>query len=236
MARVVEVGVDAGAFLLGETVTAAEGVVSLEELVPTGEGIVPTVELDGVEPSAFEAAAADDPSVASLERVADDGDRAIYRTEWSGTDGGVLDPITTAEGTVLSGEGRPAGWTFTIRFADGTSVSTFLAECVSAGIDLDVDRVYNADGVAEASASYGLTDRQRTALVAAWERGYFDVPREATQADLAGELDVAPQSVSELVRRATGELVANTVAVRTDRGSDSKGSEGPEGPERSARA
>lgn len=212
MARVIEIAVEGEAFLLGETVAATGAVVHLEELVPTGEGVVPTVEVGGTEPAAFEAAVADDPTVESVERVAGDEDRALYRVEWSGTGGGVLEPVTAATGTVLSGEGRPDGWEFTVRFAEGADLSAFLAECVAVGVDIDVRRVYDADDVDEANASYGLTDRQRTALVTALSAGYFDVPRRATQTDLACELDVAPQSVSELIRRATAELVGTTVA------------------------
>ena len=216
MARVIDVDVAVDAFLLGVTTAETGAVVRLEELVPTGDGVVPTVEVHGVDPAAFEAAAADDPTVGSLERVVGDDDRALYRAEWSGADAGVLGPVTAAEGTVLEGEGGPDGWEFSVRFAAGADLSTFLSECLASGVDLDVRRVYDADGVDDAGATYGLTERQRTALLAALSAGYFDVPRRATQTDLSGELGVAPQSVSELIRRATAELVANTLANRTE--------------------
>ena len=213
MARVIEAEVACDAFLLGAAVATTGAVVLLEELVPTGEGVVPTIEACEVNPAVFEAAAADDPTVGSLKRVVSEEDRALYRVEWSGVEGGVLGAITTAAGTILSGEGRADGWAFTVRFVEGSELSTFLAECVANGVDLDVHRVYDANGVDEGGVTYGLTERQRTALLAALSAGYFDVPRRATQTDLSGELGVAPQSVSELVRRATGELVANTVGT-----------------------
>ena len=55
---------------------------------------------------------------------------------------------------------------------------------------LDIDRATGAAGAGGARA--GMTDAQREALVTANETGYFAVPREATLADIADELGVAP--------------------------------------------
>ena len=55
---------------------------------------------------------------------------------------------------------------------------------------LDIDRATGAAGAGGARA--GMTDAQREALVTANEMGYFAVPREATLADIADELGVAP--------------------------------------------
>lgn len=46
-----------------------------------------------------------------------------------------------------------------------------------------------------------LTERQKTVLRAAIDRGYYDVPRRTTCADLADELDCAPGTVSQHLRR-----------------------------------
>jgi len=58
----------------------------------------------------------------------------------------------------------------------------------------------------------GLTDRQQEALRIAYERGYFDIPRKASLEDVAEELDVAPSSVSERLRRAQTQLIEETMA------------------------
>jgi predicted DNA binding protein len=58
----------------------------------------------------------------------------------------------------------------------------------------------------------GLTDRQQEALRIAYERGYFDIPREASLEDVAEELDVTASSVSERLRRAQTRLIEETMA------------------------
>lgn len=45
-----------------------------------------------------------------------------------------------------------------------------------------------------------LTDRQQEILDRALERGYYNVPRSATQGDLARDFDIAPSTVQEHIR------------------------------------
>jgi len=52
-----------------------------------------------------------------------------------------------------------------------------------------------------------LTDRQREALTAAYEMGYYEEPREISFGDVADELDIAPSTANELLRRAEAVLV-----------------------------
>lgn len=47
-----------------------------------------------------------------------------------------------------------------------------------------------------------LTDRQHWLLEEAIERGYYDTPRRTTLTDLAGELDIAASTCSEVLHRA----------------------------------
>lgn len=47
----------------------------------------------------------------------------------------------------------------------------------------------------------GLTTRQRETLRLAADRCYFEIPRRATLADLADELGVSDQAISERLRR-----------------------------------
>lgn len=52
-----------------------------------------------------------------------------------------------------------------------------------------------------------LTDKQQRILELAYEEGLYDVPRESTAAEIAKEVGVTEQSVSEMLRRATKSLV-----------------------------
>lgn len=61
-----------------------------------------------------------------------------------------------------------------------------------------------------------LTERQRECLDAALRRGYFEVPRACTLAELAGSLGVDKSSASETIRRGTGRVVRQFLVGRDD--------------------
>jgi hypothetical protein len=56
-----------------------------------------------------------------------------------------------------------------------------------------------------------LTERQQEILVAAIERGYYAVPREATYDDIAADLDLAPVTVGEHLRKIEARLLKEIV-------------------------
>jgi hypothetical protein len=56
-----------------------------------------------------------------------------------------------------------------------------------------------------------LTDRQRSAVAAAVEHGYYDSPREGSVADVASDLDVAPGTAAEHLRKAEATIMRQVV-------------------------
>jgi len=63
------------------------------------------------------------------------------------------------------------------------------------------------------SAGDGLSDRQLEALRTAYERGYFEVPRQTSLDTIAAELEISASSLSERLRRAQTHLFEETVAT-----------------------
>lgn len=59
-----------------------------------------------------------------------------------------------------------------------------------------------------------LSDRQREAVRAAWEVGYYELPREGDLADVAAGLDCGTSTASDLLRRAERRLVAGRLDER----------------------
>jgi predicted DNA binding protein len=59
-----------------------------------------------------------------------------------------------------------------------------------------------------------LTERQRECLTVAQRRGYFDVPRECTLAELADALDVDKSTASETIRRGTARVLEQFLVGR----------------------
>ncbi|MFC4248563.1 helix-turn-helix domain-containing protein [Natribaculum luteum] len=80
-------------------------------------------------------------------------------------------------------------------------------ENVPDGVTVDVLWVSDSASVAETPAS----DRQRTALRAAWDVGYYDVPRRNGIEAVADELDCAVSTASELLRRAEANVVGRAL-------------------------
>ena len=78
------------------------------------------------------------------------------------------------------------------------------------GIDATVQRV----GGYTAAVDDGLTDRQREALAAAWDAGYYEVPRSGDIEAVAGELDCAISTASTVLRRAEASLVGGVLGER----------------------
>ncbi|MFT4923252.1 MAG: putative DNA binding protein [Haloarculaceae archaeon] len=73
-------------------------------------------------------------------------------------------------------------------------------EDVSVPVDVTIEAVGGLAGTTTAISSR-LTDRQREVVETAVEMGYYDVPRSASQEAIATELDCAPSTVAEHLRK-----------------------------------
>ncbi|MFH5801110.1 helix-turn-helix domain-containing protein [Haladaptatus sp. CMAA 1911] len=56
-----------------------------------------------------------------------------------------------------------------------------------------------------------LTDRQKEIVRAAIVAGYYDIPRRATQQDLAAELELSQGTIGEHLRRAEAKIIQSVV-------------------------
>ncbi|MBZ6497035.1 helix-turn-helix domain-containing protein [Natrinema longum] len=121
-----------------------------------------------------------------------------------------LEALATADAIIERIDVVPDGWRQTGWFADRDAFSTF-SSFWQRNADFRLHRL-TQDGESE-PAGDGLTDRQHEALRTAYERGYFDIPRQASLEDVAAELDISPSSVSERLRRAQTQLIEETVAT-----------------------
>lgn len=81
--------------------------------------------------------------------------------------------------------------------------------------DVRVDQIGGYGRGMPAFASV-LTDRQRDVLATAVELGYYEVPRTATVEDVAAELDCAPSTASDHLRKAQGRI-AHRIVEEPDR-------------------
>lgn len=101
------------------------------------------------------------------------------------------------------------------RFVDDSVVVTLAGDQAAASeafdrvrelVDVSVEWMgeYEPEGMTPLSR---LTDRQREALEAAFELGFYETPREASYEELGEALDCAPSTANALLRRTEAALV-----------------------------
>jgi|AntRauTorcE11898_2_1112593.scaffolds.fasta_scaffold21919_3 predicted DNA binding protein len=129
-----------------------------------------------------------------------------YSEQYPGTE--VYCAAVEENGVFISGVRRPDHWEIQMRFPDRGSFATFRDRVEST--DLSVQSIHQQENTPQVE-QYGISEPQREMLLLAIERNYFDVPREASLAELADELDISSQAASERLRRGLDSLVEQTL-------------------------
>lgn len=150
--------------------------------------------------------------VCEIRELATVGDRRLYRltTNPLAEDIMLSSRFRRHDVSILDNEGSIEGFWLRLRVPDRETLRTIVAELRDLGTDPIVDRIYSEAGPERKTRE--LTDRQRECLSLAFERGYFETPSQATLDDLAGDLDVAPQTLSKHIRAAVRKLVARELS------------------------
>ena len=197
-----EVGVPTTDFPLGRALAPAgeDARFELGRMIPTSDRIIPFLFVENTDIEALEARLAANDNVGNATLVDDFDGQALFRLEWpTGTDG-FVHAVNDHGAAILEGIGTDERWEFQLRFPDSADIGAFNADCKRAGVDLDLKRLYHPDEPPVESS--GLTPTQRETLLTALEAGYFAIPRRITAEELAAELGVSDQAVSERLRRA----------------------------------
>lgn len=163
-----------------------------------------------------------DPSVGSIRVLEQLDDRVLVGIHWQRMEAPVFGLIGESGAKLVDATGTADGWTATLRFPDRDALTTFYETCRQRGVTLELWAINDA-GFGRRGDDLGLTPPQRETLVAAFEAGYFEVPRGTTLAKLADRLDVSEQAVSERLRRSLGTFLTTT--LRDEQPSDATGTE-----------
>ncbi|MFC4987365.1 helix-turn-helix domain-containing protein [Saliphagus infecundisoli] len=73
------------------------------------------------------------------------------------------------------------------------------------GISVQIDRLY--ESTSTDAELIGVSDKQREALLTAYEVGYFAVPQQASLDDIEAELDISRSALAERLHRAQAHLI-----------------------------
>ena len=212
MATVMEFSSPASEFPLGSVFENLPSVtVELERLIPHGDRIIPYFWARGAKAEDIEAEFEGHPGVSNVRLVDSVDDEYLMRAEWDREHVGVLSGLTETDLVVLSGVGTSDGWAFEVRGETPEDIGEFRSYCQDHDVPIDITAVHALLPVQ--GEGYELTDTQREALVAAFEHGYYDSPRQATLTEVAADLDITQQSLSSRLRRGTRRLVAATLVT-----------------------
>jgi len=154
-------------------------------------------------------AMAQDESTADVELVSQRANDSLFRLALTDDVRFLTEVLVEQSGAIVSAHGTSDEWTFKILFADRESVSAVYDACD--GCDIDIRQIQSLDD-ATSFTGFELTDEQFTTVSAALDEGYYSVPRRMKLEDLASELDISHQALSERLRRGHRTLIETVVA------------------------
>ncbi|EMA51690.1 DNA binding domain-containing protein [Halococcus thailandensis JCM 13552] len=152
-----------------------------------------------------------DPSVADVECFGERADGWTYRVTWKGRPRRLIQRLVAADVSLTSMQSRNGEWQFQLLAPDREGIAR--AHDIMEDLDCEADCRSISSVDRERSNGSGLTPDQHEALVTAFEKGYYKVPRDITAAELADELDISHQALSERFRRAYQQLLRTALVV-----------------------
>lgn len=207
MSVIVEFEVPASDFELGRILSVrGDSSIELEKLVPLGEATVPLFWIHNSTRSAFLDAVRDQPTVTGAAEVDVFEDRALFTLDWNAEQDRLIGAIADNGGQILNAIGTADTWKIEARFPTRADLSAFAERYEGEGIRIELDRIYNPS-TGDTGPWFGLTEPQREAIILATRMGYYDIPRECSTQEVAEELGISDQAVTERLRRAIATLV-----------------------------
>jgi len=124
--------------------------------------------------------------------------------------------LAETEVPIINATGTNQQWTFEVRGNERTDIAAFQRRCQELDIPVTLTALHALTPV-DTAAEEGLTDAQQEALVLAYERGYFESPREVTLEELGEELGITQQAVGSRLRNGYRHLLQSTISAFTTR-------------------
>ncbi|WP_436346171.1 helix-turn-helix domain-containing protein [Natronorubrum sp. FCH18a] len=187
-----------------------DATIELDRVVPTSDAIIPYFWIYAENIAELTTDLSDDEGVEKVKIVDELSEQMLVRIDWNLEHESVLTAIVNTDVALLSGIGDDEKWTFEVRSGTQQQISEFQSYCHDNDIPIQLTQLHALSAL-RSDREYDLTDGQRTALVLAYSRGYFDSPRDATQDDIADELEISRQAVSSRLQRGLRRLVASTL-------------------------
>ncbi|NHN41307.1 bacterio-opsin activator [Halorubellus sp. JP-L1] len=186
--------------------------ITLERLIPAQDVVIPYFWVRGTKVDDIESAFNEHPGVKNIRLVDSVEDEYLLRVEWALDYADVLTILAETAVPLIAATGTDQQWTFEIRGDDRSDVADFQRRCRELDIPITLTELHALTPV-ETATEAGLTDTQQEALVLAYERGYYESPREVTLEDLGEELGISQQAVGSRLRGGIKHVLGGTLST-----------------------
>lgn len=213
MAVLAEVRVPTSEFVLSDALEEVPNVrVEIKRVVAGAEQVTPYFWVFGDAVDAFERALYDDPDALEVLTLEEENPtERFFRVTWHQNTPNILTAVGNSQSTILDAVNTEVGqWELKILAPHRDGLAHCRDECVENGITFQLLRVYQPDNPPE-RAQFGLTEEQQEALEAAYDGGYFEIPRDMTMTDIAYRMGISRNALSARIRRGIRNLLKNTI-------------------------
>ncbi|WP_227356111.1 bacterio-opsin activator domain-containing protein [Haladaptatus salinisoli] len=216
MSTIAEFSIPAEEFALSETLERLpEMAFTIDRVVAHDtDYVMPFVWASNGDFETLTATLEDDPSIGKVELLTELDEERLYRMEWVDKTQIISYMLLEQEATVQRATAHDNQWYLRVLFPKRNKISATGKYAREHGYSLDVSRIYDVDSTQR--VRFDLTDDQQEALMLAVKQGYYDVPRKADQAELADELGVTHQALSERLRRGTKGILKQVLPNTSD--------------------
>ncbi|NIC00979.1 helix-turn-helix domain-containing protein [Halobacterium sp. R2-5] len=184
--------------------------VELERIVPGADVVIPYFWVRGSHSDDIVTAFSNHPGIRDMKLIDSVEDEYLLRVEWVSDYEDILSTIARTEVPLIEAKGTAEQWTFEIRGDDRSDIAEFQHRCRQQNIPIELTALHALTPL-ETGAEAAITDSQQEALTLAYERGYFDTPREITMTELGEELGISQQAVASRIRRGTRRILGSTL-------------------------
>jgi len=182
----------------------------------TTDDVVPYLWGSGASREDLASSLRSDPTIRDVEVVSEFDDEYLFRMAWMANLELLYNVVLTEdESALLDASCSDGDWWLRLVFPDSSCVRSMCQQCEDMELTASVERVYPLTGSIKRD-QFQLTEKQFETVTAAYEAGYYEVPREVTLTELAEELDLSHQALSERLRRAHEALIANGLGVDSE--------------------
>lgn len=153
----------------------------------------------------------DDPTVNDYKLVDWTDGAGIYYIEHTPETKLISTVVTNVSGLLVHTETKGNGWLIRLLLPDREALNSIWKYANENDITLDIIEIYSNDD-AGTEMSYGLTEEQMIALKTAYDKGYFQEPRDISLSQVADEIGVSSTAMSGRLRRGVRNLIAATIS------------------------